>query len=165
MNAPADLVVVAARYLINHGYEIVGRNYRGKEGEIDIIAERNNTLHFVHVCIVLSDSVTKLEIDQSALVPESFIDSQTTKRLRRGIDEYVLENEVQRESGHLVSLLYISAKAHMKPSVFFLETLKCDQKSGFFDIFTVLWSLVLVISGRIIVVVFTGRVFCSFNFS
>ena len=40
---------IAADYLCNKGYRILGRNYRFEHGEIDIIAEDGITLVFVEV--------------------------------------------------------------------------------------------------------------------
>ena len=39
----------AAKYLVEHGYEILERNWKTKWCEIDIIASQNNTLYFVEV--------------------------------------------------------------------------------------------------------------------
>ena len=39
----------AARYLEEHGFEIVARNYRTRTGEIDIIAEKGDYLVFFEV--------------------------------------------------------------------------------------------------------------------
>lgn len=39
----------AARFLINHGYRILKRNFRSKFGEVDIVAQEANTLVFVEV--------------------------------------------------------------------------------------------------------------------
>ena len=40
----------AADYLVKNGYEILDRNFRmGREGEIDIIAQKNSFLVFVEV--------------------------------------------------------------------------------------------------------------------
>lgn len=39
----------AAKYLKHHGYRIVERNYRCRQGEIDIIAERNGLIIFIEV--------------------------------------------------------------------------------------------------------------------
>ncbi len=39
----------AAVYLMLHGYKIIKRNYRTRQGEIDIIAEKNGALVFVEV--------------------------------------------------------------------------------------------------------------------
>ena len=40
---------IAADYLSKHGYKIRERNYRTREGEIDIIAEKDGTLVFFEV--------------------------------------------------------------------------------------------------------------------
>ncbi|MDJ0753931.1 MAG: YraN family protein [Ardenticatenaceae bacterium] len=40
---------VAATYLIANGYEIISRNWRCRYGEIDLIARKNEVLHFVEV--------------------------------------------------------------------------------------------------------------------
>jgi putative endonuclease len=40
---------LACRYLSRQGYRVVVRNYRTKQGEIDIIAEEQGTLVFVEV--------------------------------------------------------------------------------------------------------------------
>ena len=45
-NAGEDL---AAKFLENHGYKIIARNFRIRSAEIDIIAEIDNTIIFVEV--------------------------------------------------------------------------------------------------------------------
>lgn len=39
----------AVEFLVGEGYSIVERNYRCKFGEIDIIASKSGTIHFVEV--------------------------------------------------------------------------------------------------------------------
>jgi len=39
----------ACKYLINKNYEILERNFYFKGGEIDIIAKKDNTIHFIEV--------------------------------------------------------------------------------------------------------------------
>lgn len=39
----------ACEFLINNGYEILSRNFSCRYGEIDIIAKKNEILHFVEV--------------------------------------------------------------------------------------------------------------------
>ena len=46
---------VAALYLRRHGFRIVDRNVARKTGELDIVAEKEDTLHFVEVKTVLAD--------------------------------------------------------------------------------------------------------------
>jgi len=40
---------LAWRYLSQQGYRLLARNYRTRQGEIDIIAEEKNTLAFIEV--------------------------------------------------------------------------------------------------------------------
>lgn len=40
---------IACEYLINHDFKIVDRNFRSKFGEIDIIAQKGNTVFFIEV--------------------------------------------------------------------------------------------------------------------
>jgi putative endonuclease len=40
---------IACKYLTSHGYKILERNWRFSHKEIDIIAEKENTIHVVEV--------------------------------------------------------------------------------------------------------------------
>lgn len=40
---------IAAKLLIRNGYRVITRNYKKSVGEIDIIAYRDRTIHFVEV--------------------------------------------------------------------------------------------------------------------
>ena len=54
---------VAARYLEKQGFRILERNYRCRLGEVDLIVERNGTIHFVEVKTRRStDTVSPLEL-------------------------------------------------------------------------------------------------------
>ena len=47
---------IAAQFLERKGYKIIERNYRKKWGEIDVIAETDNVVHFVEVKAVSRES-------------------------------------------------------------------------------------------------------------
>src|SRR3972149_3699974 len=47
---------LAAQFLERKGYKIIERNYRKKWGEIDVIAEKDNVVHFVEVKAVSRES-------------------------------------------------------------------------------------------------------------
>ena len=49
---------VAAKFLMKHGFAILDRNYTKKWGEIDIVAEKDNLLHFVEVKSVVREGVS-----------------------------------------------------------------------------------------------------------
>lgn len=40
---------VAAEYLVRHGFELLARNWRHQEKEVDIIAQKDGGLYFVEV--------------------------------------------------------------------------------------------------------------------
>jgi putative endonuclease len=40
---------IAAEYLLSNGFIIIARNWRFKHYEVDIIASKNNLLHFIEV--------------------------------------------------------------------------------------------------------------------
>lgn len=46
---------VAAEYLRRHGFLIRERNVARKTGELDLVAEKGNTLHFIEVKTILAD--------------------------------------------------------------------------------------------------------------
>lgn len=46
----------AAHYLVKLGYTILERNFRTRLGELDIIAQKNNILHFCEVKTRIGDS-------------------------------------------------------------------------------------------------------------
>lgn len=44
---------VVAQYLTESGYSIIVQNYRKRYGEIDIIAKKNDKIHFIEVKTML----------------------------------------------------------------------------------------------------------------
>lgn len=53
---------IAARYLSDNGFEILERNWRTGHYELDIVARRYDTLHFVEVKCRREDSLTPPEM-------------------------------------------------------------------------------------------------------
>ena len=50
----------ACKFLMKHGYQIVLRNYWKKWGEIDIVAKKDKTTHFVEVKTVSKNLISGL---------------------------------------------------------------------------------------------------------
>ncbi|HJU46265.1 MAG TPA: YraN family protein [Chitinophagaceae bacterium] len=71
----------ATGWLIKKGYTIIERNWRHKHWEIDIIASKENKLHFVEV---KSRSTVRYGY------PEAAIGHQKLLALKNGIEEYLL---------------------------------------------------------------------------
>ncbi|MEI6296594.1 MAG: YraN family protein [bacterium] len=72
---------VISKYLINKGYTIIERNYWKKYGEIDIVAKKDDVLHFVEVKSVSyenksigpCDNMTKEKRDKFARIIEIYL--------------------------------------------------------------------------------------------
>lgn len=82
---------IAARFLVEKGYKIIGRNfknYKGRQlGEIDIIAEKNEEIIFVEV------KTRNLEKYQDTL-PEENITFQKLHKLSKIANSYIKLNNL-----------------------------------------------------------------------
>ncbi len=97
---------IGCKFLVKHGFSIKDRNYRKKWGEIDIIAERDNILHFVEV-----KSVSRLRQDFGGQAheyqPEENVHLWKQKRLARAIQTYLLERKIPEETEWQIDILAI----------------------------------------------------------
>ena len=73
---------LAAEFLIKKGFEIVARNYRHKQSEIDLIVKKTNWLIFVEVKLRSSDAYG---------YPEDFVDYKKAKNIIDGAEEYTYQ--------------------------------------------------------------------------
>lgn len=78
---------IACEFLVKQGYKIMDRNYRKKWGELDIVASKDNILHFIEV---------KTVSHETSYRPEENVHLWKRKRLARAIKTYLLE---KAESG------------------------------------------------------------------
>ncbi|MBU1024096.1 YraN family protein [bacterium] len=98
----------ASEHLANIGYNIVERNYRSRAGEIDIIAEKDNTIFFVEV-----------KTRRSVEFKESYSDRQRI-RLRKLAQTYVAEKEIDKQ----VSFLVLGISGDPRSSDFRIELIE-----------------------------------------
>ena len=77
---------LAADFLKEKGFEIVERNYRHKQSEIDLIVKKNNWLIFVEVKMRSSDAFG---------YPEHFVDYKKAKNIVNGAEEYTYRKDWQ----------------------------------------------------------------------
>lgn len=74
---------VAAIYLSNNGYTILHRNYRHSRYEIDIIASKDDILHFIEVKSLSSS-------DQ--VYPEVHVTRKKMESLKKAARQFLFEN-------------------------------------------------------------------------
>ena len=110
---------IAVKFLVKHGFSILGRNYTKKWGEIDIIAEKDTRLYFIEVKSVSRETL-------NTFIPKSFNSSDERyqyrpednmhpwklKRLSRTIQTYLLSKRIPDEKEWQVDLfvVYLSQK-------------------------------------------------------
>ncbi|MGH2666555.1 YraN family protein [Flavobacterium sp.] len=76
---------MAVSFLLKAGYVILETNFVFQKAEIDIIAQKNNTLAVVEV-------KTRSSVDFGS--PQDFVNPKKIKLLVKAIDEYVLSNDL-----------------------------------------------------------------------
>ncbi len=82
---------IACYYLKKNGYLIQERNYQKKWGEIDIIAVKDNILHFIEVkSVYINGNANKYR-------PEENVHELKLKKLRRVIQTFMNENRYNND--------------------------------------------------------------------
>src|SRR5258706_6244464 len=85
---------IASLFLENKGFSVIGKNYRKKWGEIDIIARKNKTIHFIEVKAVKN-------IYNNEQMPEENVHEKKLKRLSRTIETYLSEKREEETEWQL----------------------------------------------------------------
>ncbi|MGN6402145.1 MAG: YraN family protein [Flavisolibacter sp.] len=75
---------LAAEYLTQHHYTVLYRNWRHSYHEIDIIALKNNTLHFVEV---------KLRSSKNFGMPEENVTKKKFRFLTQAAEEFLFQHQ------------------------------------------------------------------------
>jgi putative endonuclease len=78
---------MAEEYLLQRGYAVLHRNWRHSHYEIDIIAIKNEVLHFVEV---------KLRSSKTFGMPEQTVKRKKFQSLLRAADEFLFQNQQYR---------------------------------------------------------------------
>jgi len=97
----------AETYLLNKGFLIKARNYRKKWGELDIVAQKNGTIHFVEVKTVTHETRLVVNSGSDHFRPEDNVHSWKIKRLKRVIQSYLAEIGLSIESNWQFDLVTI----------------------------------------------------------
>lgn len=79
---------IAIRFLKSKGYQIIAENIYFCEGEIDILAEKENILKFIEV-----KTRTSLKFGY----PEEGVTDEKIEHLESAMERYVVENNIQQE--------------------------------------------------------------------
>jgi putative endonuclease len=86
---------IAARYLQDHGFVVLEMNYLKKWGEIDVIAKKDDKIHFVEVKTVSYETKLDLEaaVTHGTWRPEENVHRHKLQKLARAIDSWIRERK------------------------------------------------------------------------
>jgi len=88
---------IACRYIRKKGFDIIGRNYLRKCGEIDIIAKKEGELHFIEVKTVSREipphSTRDASRETAGYRPEDNLHKSKLERISKTIQLYLSEKK------------------------------------------------------------------------
>jgi putative endonuclease len=101
---------LAGSYLLKQGYTLIEKNWRHSRWEVDIIAEKNNVLHFIEV---------KTRRSKNFGLPEEKVGNKKIQNLVNAAEEYLYQNpQWKRIQFDILAILLLKNKA---PEYFFIE--------------------------------------------
>ncbi len=101
---------LSADFLSNSGFQIIERNWRYKHWEIDVIAKKNNTLHFIEI-------KTRRSIKFG--LPEEAVSRKKLKNLIDAAEEYLIQFPQWKNISF--DILSINLSKNNPPQYFLIE--------------------------------------------
>lgn len=101
---------MAVKYLADKGYTIIEKNWRHKNWEVDIIALKENILHFIEV---------KTRRTSTFGFPEDDVSKKKIKNLAGSAEEFLLIYPVWKQIQF--DVLSITIEKNKQPEYFFIE--------------------------------------------
>ena len=89
---------VAAEYLRRHGFTVIDRNVARKTGEIDIIARKGETLHFVEVKTLLCKEFPDQGRSRERYDPSENLHALKIRKVARTSEWYMADIDWEGES-------------------------------------------------------------------
>lgn len=83
---------IAAKFLENKGFFVIERNLRSKFGEIDIVAEKGENIHFIEVKTVSREN-NQISRDWK---PEDLIHPEKIEKIRKLAQFYLVSREISK---------------------------------------------------------------------
>jgi putative endonuclease len=88
---------IACQFLASKGFKIIDRNYRKPWGEIDIIAEKGNSVRFLEVKSVSREILPNISREMSDYRPEEQVHPAKLRKIARTAELYMNSKNDDRE--------------------------------------------------------------------
>jgi putative endonuclease len=96
---------IVCEYLIKKDFIIVDKNYYKNIGEIDIVAKKDNILHFIEVKSVSCETIDS--INNLLIKPENNFTKNKAIKFKKIIEMYLVLNNVSRETDINIDLFTV----------------------------------------------------------
>ena len=93
---------ITKQFLMKQGFLILEQNYRIKQGELDIIAEKDKVFHFVEVKSVKVRDCN--HIDALVVAPEDNLTFQKWSKVLIALESYLRHRNIPHETRHQIDL-------------------------------------------------------------
>ncbi|MEN9338244.1 MAG: hypothetical protein RIQ41_558 [Candidatus Parcubacteria bacterium] len=87
---------VAKTFLMKHGFAVIEANYRTKYGELDIVAKKDNKLHFVEVKSVKVRNVN--DMHNLSVRPEDNLTQKKWFRFSISVENYLKHRNIHPQT-------------------------------------------------------------------
>jgi putative endonuclease len=117
---------IARTFLMKQGFTIVEQNYRILQGEIDIIAKKDNVFRFIEVKSVKVRDCNK--IDDLVILPEDNLTFAKWSKILIAVETYKNHKNVSYETPHQIDLACVYVDTEKKQGrVKFLQNIHKER--------------------------------------
>lgn len=115
---------IACHFLKRKGFRVIERNYLKKFGELDIIAEIDEMLHFIEVKSVSREIGENDSRETSQYRPEDNVHRAKLERVTKTIEIYLTEKSISHETEWQIDVITVEIdKKQLISRVFMLENI------------------------------------------
>ena len=101
---------VVCKFFKKKGFKIIERNYWKPWGEIDIIAKKGGTVHFIEVktssCTIQNNKIT----GSTGYLPEEKVDNKKMRKLNRVIMSFIKERNLRDKYQTDIAVVYLDLR-------------------------------------------------------
>jgi len=113
--------LICRKYLLKNGYKVVEANFSTRSGEIDIIAQKNNRIHFIEVKSVSCENTEDMTTKNTYNPAENF-NNKKLEKIRKVSQSWLGINKTKHETQIDLYLVYID-KRNIRHKIEILDNL------------------------------------------